>query len=255
VSRLITDQAAANSAAQALSEARANLGAATLKAPVGGMVAAVSLTVGSTAGTGSGIVIARPGSAEVTVDVPLAQLPLVKVGQDATVTPAGATAPVDGTVSAIGMLPASGTAGSGSGTAYPVTVQVPQAPASLATGSRAQVSIVVATASGVLTVPNSAVTRLGTGRALVTTLRGGAPMRTVVAVGAVGLTTTQVTGLTLGQTVVLADLDTPLPSNTNGLRGVRGLGGGAGFGGGGGFGTGTGGGAVGGGGGRATQRG
>jgi multidrug efflux pump subunit AcrA (membrane-fusion protein) len=254
VTRLITDQAAANSAAQALTEARANLAAATLKAPVGGTVAAVDLGVGSTAGTGAGIVIARPGSAEVTVDVPLAQLPLVKIGQDATVTPAGATAAVDGAVSAIGMLPASGTAGSSSGTAYPVTVQVPQAPASLATGSRAQVSIVVATASGVLTVPSSAVTRLGPGRAVVTTLRSGVPSRTVVTVGAVGLTSTQVTGLTLGQTVVLADLDTPLPSNANGLRGVRGFGGGGGFGGGSGFGAGAGGGAVGGGG-RAAQRG
>ena len=248
--RLITDQAAVNDDELALSQAEAALTAATLTAPAGGTVAAVSLTPGAAAGTASGVVISRPGSAEVTAAVPLAQMPRVRVGQDALVTPAGATSPVDGTVSAIGLLPVSGTAGSGSGTAYPVAVLVPQAPAALATGSRAAVSIVVATAHRVLTVPTSAVTTGGAGRAFVLTLSHGVATRTAVTVGAVGTTTTEVRqGLSLGQTVVLADLSTPLPSNTNGLRGLRGggFGGGAGgFGGGGAPGGGGGAGASGG---------
>jgi len=161
----------------------------------------------------------------------------VRRGLPALVTPAGSTSPVDGVITDIGLLPAA--SASATGTAYPVTVLVSQPVAALATGSRAAVSIVVTTVDNVLTVPTSAVTVVTTGRAFVTTLSRGVTSRTPVTVGAVGSSLTEITqGLALGQTVVLADLSQPLPTNTTNLRRFNGGGfsrpGGASVGGGGG---------------------
>jgi trimeric autotransporter adhesin len=63
-------------------------------------------------------------------------------------------------------------------------------------------------------------------------LRDGKPTRVRVTVGATGPTLTQVSsGLTVGEEVVLADLGTPLPTNSNPFA-TRGLtAGGGGFGG------------------------
>ena len=116
---------------------------------------------------------------------------------------------------------------------YPVVVLVPDALPALASGSRAEVSLLIGTASHVLTVPNSALTPLGNGQALALTFKGGVVTRALVKTGYAGTLTTQVTsGLTAGQQVVLADLSTALPTNTTNARrfGVGG-GGAGGFGG------------------------
>jgi multidrug efflux pump subunit AcrA (membrane-fusion protein) len=82
-----------------------------------------------------------------------------------------------------------------------------------------------------LTVPTSAVHTAGGGGLHTVTVVSGSKTGTVrVQVGAVGPDLTQITsGLQEGQTVMLADLNAPLPSNTTN----RGLGTGGGFGGGG----------------------
>jgi ABC-type hemin transport system substrate-binding protein len=87
-------------------------------------------------------------------------------------------------------------------------------------------------------VPNSAVTSTGTGaNAFVTLMQNGKPVRQSVTTGAVGATVTEiVSGLTPGQTVVLADTTAAVPasSTTANTRGFGGGGfGGGGFGGGG----------------------
>ena len=94
----------------------------------------------------------------------------------------------------------------------------------------ASVSITVATAKNVLTVPTSAVHAIGTLHT-VTVLDSGKASVVQVKVGAADGVRTQITsGLRAGQQVVLADLSEPLPTNdtTNrlggGLTGVGGTG-------------------------------
>ena len=104
---------------------------------------------------------------------------------------------------------------------------------------RSTANIVIATGavSNVIAVPTSAVQTLGT-RSFVEMLSNGTLTRKMIKVGMVGDTYTQVlSGLTPGQSVVLADYAEPVPSsNTDTFGGFGGGGfGGGGFGGGGAF--------------------
>jgi len=249
-SREVTDQAAVTTAEAALSVAQADLTSATLKSSIGGTVGSVSLVKGASS-QGKSVVIVGAGAVEVTVDVPLASIGTVHVGQKANVTPQGATSIAAGSVTSISLLPStsSSSTGTGSGTGqgtsttssptYPVVVLVPDALPALATGSRADVSLLIGTVSKVLTVPNSALTPFAKGQALAVTLKNGVHARALVKTGYAGTLTTQITsGLSAGQHVVLADLNTALPTNTTSSRrfgvagGSAGGLGGAGFGGG-----------------------
>lgn len=248
--RVVSDQAAITDAAATLSGAQADLTAATLKASIAGTVGSVSLVKG-TASDGENVVIVGAGPAKVTVNVPLASMAQVHVGQKANVTPHGATGSVVGAITSISLLPSTSTAtatataasraaagtgtgqATGTGTAssptYPVVVRVPQALPALASGARAEVSLLIGIATNVLTVPNSALTPLGNGQALALILKNGVATGALVKTGYAGTLTTQVTsGLTADQQVVLADLSTALPTNTtNGRRfGVGGVPGG-----------------------------
>ena len=268
--RVVSDQAAVTSADAALTSAASDLAASTLKASIAGTVGSVSL-VKNASSNGNNVVIVGPGAVEVTVNVPLVSMPNVHVGQKANVTPQGAASVVPGAVTSISLLPSTSTStstptstspagstsrtatGTGQATAttssptYPVVVLVPDALPALASGARAEVSLLIGTATNVLTVPNSALTPLGNGQALAMTLKNGVATRAVVTIGYAGTLTTQVaSGLTAGQQVVLADLSTALPTNTTnarrfGVGGAAGGLGGTGFGGAtGGFGGGTG---------------
>ena len=254
--RVVSDQAAVTSAEATLSSAQADLASATLKSSIAGTVGSVSLAKNA-ASNGNGIVIVGAGAVEVTVNVPLASMANVHVGQKANVTPQGATSSVPGAVTSISLLPSTSTStatltsrtatgtgtgqATGTGTAtsptYPVVVLVPDALPALASGARAEASLLIGTATNVLTVPNSALTSLGNGQALAMTFKDGVATRALVKTGYVGTLTTQVTsGLTAGQQVVLADLSTALPTNTTnarrfGVGGVPGGLGGAGLGG------------------------
>jgi HlyD family secretion protein len=267
--RVVSDQAAVTSADAALTSAASDLTASTLKASISGTVGSVSL-VKNASSNGNNVVIVGPGAVEVTVNVALVSMPNVHVGQKANVTPQGATSAVPGAVTSISLLPSTSTStststssagstsrtatGTGQATAttssptYPVVVLVPDALPALASGARAEVSLLVGTANNVLTVPNSALTPLGNGQALAMTFKNGVATRAVVKTGYAGTLATQVaSGLTAGQQVVLADLSTALPTNTTnarrfGVGGAAGGLGGAGFGGAtGGFGGATGG--------------
>ena len=210
-SRIASDEAAVTQAELALKQAQTALGQATLTAPVAGTVAAVGLTVGESAGS-NGITIIGGSGATVTVDVPVASLPKIAVGQEADVTPPGAVAAVKGTVQEVGLLP---TETSGSAATYPVVVLVPEATATLASGARASVSILVGQAAGVVTVPNSAITTASTTSAFVTVVKGGLTTRTAVTLGTVGPTHSQVSkGLHAGDTVLLADASEAIPTTT-----------------------------------------
>ena len=159
----------------------------------------------------------------------------IRVGQPATITLDGSATAINGRVAAIGMLSSTSSAGSAS---YPVTIGLAAGAPTLFAGSDAQVAITLANVGDAVTVPTSAVEGIGAAT-FVTVLQAGKLERVRVVVGAVGPVLTQVTsGLTVGEQVVLADLSTPLPTNTNPFasRSLTG-GGGGGFAGRGGTGT------------------
>jgi trimeric autotransporter adhesin len=228
--RIVSDEAAVTNAQGSLSSTEADRASATLTSSIAGTVGSVSMVSGSSS-QGASIVIVGAGAAEVTVNVPLTSMASVHVGQRANVTPQGATSSVPGSVTSISLLPSAAATGSGSGTGtaqataaastptYPVVVLVPDALPALASGSRAEASLLIGAVADVLTVPNSALTPLGNGQALTLTFKGGVATRALVRTGYAGTLTTEVTsGLGAGQLVVLADLSTALPTNTTNAR-------------------------------------
>jgi multidrug efflux pump subunit AcrA (membrane-fusion protein) len=224
-SQLAADQAAVDSAQASLDSARQNLAQASLVAPTAGIVGAVSVTVGQQVAARASapqIVVLGQGVDQVVTQVGESDIGRVRPGDAATVTPDGQPAPLPGTVVAVGLLPS----GTGSPVTYPVTIGLTGTPPALPAGSGASVALTVASATGVLTVPTSAVHTDPSGTS-VTVLRDGAATPVPVALGAVGAGRTQiVSGLQAGDAVVLADLTQPLPSA--GTAGLRGLGGGQG---------------------------
>ena len=126
--------------------------AAALKAPIAGIVTAVNVQSGFDAPSGPAIVIASP-TFLVTTDVVESDLADIKLGQTATVTIGALDAEVVGKVSAIS--PVAGDSSSGV-VAFPVTVTLTETPPEARAGMSADVTITTASATGVLTVPSSA---------------------------------------------------------------------------------------------------
>ena len=209
----------------AVSTAQANLADATLVAPVGGVVASIPFSVGDTATTSEAVIISAAGDADITVDVPISDMSLVKSGLAAQVTPDGAQAALTGSVATVSLLPVSSTASTPS---YPAVVTVANPPIALATGSQAVVALTVASATNALRVPTSALSGLAGNTATAIVLSGSDSTSSVsVQVGAVGDGWAQiVSGLQIGQQVVLADNQATLPSNSSTSTGRFGSGGG-----------------------------
>ncbi|HEY2831658.1 MAG TPA: efflux RND transporter periplasmic adaptor subunit [Sporichthyaceae bacterium] len=210
--QIAVDNASVLSAQAALDSANENLDEAVLTAPIDGVVGTVGITKGSTAATSNTITILGNGAVTVTLNVPQATAAKLKKGMAAKVTADGAGAASDGTVDSIGVMPSSST---GSST-YPVVVVVNNPPDGLAEGAAATVAITLKAVDNAVTVPNSAVTATGSGAtAYVTLVQNGQAVRQTVTTGAVGATLTQIlTGVTAGQTVVLADASADVPASS-----------------------------------------
>jgi HlyD family secretion protein len=247
--QIASDQAAIDSAEADLTNARQTLDAATLTSPIDGTIVSVDIAVGQTVSANSStqiVTIIGTNAYEVQATLDSSQIPSVKVGQSATVEVDGVNGSIAGTVAQVGPVQSGA-----SGFTYPVVVALPASTSGLFAGSTANVTISTGTVSNVVAVPTSALQTLAT-RAYVLEVSKGQLTRKVVKVGMVGSVYTQVlSGLTPGQSVVLADYAQPVPSsNTATLGGIGGFGGGGGgFFGGGGAGTfrfprGAGGGAV-----------
>lgn len=207
--QLAADQASADAAAAQVSVARQNLAAAKAVSPISGKVITIGVSVGGSTSAGSAaFVIAGLGAYQVVTQVAVADLPAIKVGQKASVLPDGTRTPLTGSVTSIGLVPASG-----SSTTYPVTISLTGPTSGLHAGINASVTITEARGRGV-SVPTSAVHKLGR-IATVTVYAGGKTQVTPIRIGTEGPVLTQVTsGLKAGQQVVLADLNLPLPSNS-----------------------------------------
>jgi RND family efflux transporter MFP subunit len=208
--QLATDQAAVDAANASLAVAQQQSSQATIVSPFTGVVSSVGLNVGqqATAGSASTAVdVIDPTGHSVTLSVDVTKIPQVKVGQKATVLPDGSSTPLAATVSYVAAAPTSGTA-------YTVQLAFTTNPAKLRDGIQAAATITTAAAANALAVPTSAVNHRG-GAAYVLVLNGSTTKTQPITVGAVGAIYTQVTsGLTPGQRVVLANPNTPIPSNT-----------------------------------------
>ena len=209
---------------------------ADLTSPINGTIVSVGIAAGDTVSADSStevIVIIGTDSFEVTSTLSSSQVPSVKVGESAGVRVDGVDGTINGTVSQVGPVQSGD-----SGFTYPVVVALPTSATGLFTGSTANVVISTGAVAHVVAVPTSAVQSLGT-RSYVETLSNGTLARKIIKVGMVGDVYTQVlSGLTPGESVVLANYAAPVPSsNTATLGGFGGLGGGGagGFGGGGAF--------------------
>jgi multidrug efflux pump subunit AcrA (membrane-fusion protein) len=235
----------------AVSSAQSTLDAATLRAPVAGVVASVNVAAGDTeggtgagssssstssgSGSGSGgaaaVSIITPGAFQVTGSISDALVDEVTDGQKAQVTVAGSSQAQPGTVTAVAP---EATISSGVAT-FAVTVTLDAPDPSLRDGMSASVNVIVNQVVGVLTVPTSAVHTTAAG-STVTVLVDGRARQAAVQVGASDALRTQiVSGLAAGEQVVIATVSASVPTNAGagGLFGGFGGRGGGGRGGGG----------------------
>jgi len=209
-------QAQVDVAQAGVDSAQTAMDGATLTAPVAGLLTAVNLAVGdavggsssgpSSSGTGTTstaqFTIVGTDAWEVDVMVSDADVALVAVGDQAEVTLDGATDPVFGTISEIGLL---STSDSGVA-AYPVTVAVTGDQAGLHDGVSADVELVYERRTDVLTVPSLAVTTATDGTTTVKEVDAdGKTVEVPVTTGETSGNLTEITeGLAEGDEVVLA---------------------------------------------------
>jgi RND family efflux transporter MFP subunit len=222
---------ALSQAAQSRTDLAAQIKAATLTAPIDGVVSTVNIVAGLDAPSGTAIVVSSR-TYDVTASVVESDLNSVKVGQKVAITVSAVNASLTGTVASIALAPST-TSGSSSVVSYPVTVSIDGTNASLRAGMSANVSITVAQATNVLVVPTSALSG-SNGNYTARVLAANNSVSAVpVEVGLVTTSGAEITsGLAEGQTVVTGTVssETTTPATTNNRGG--GFGGG-GFGGGG----------------------
>ncbi len=240
-------QSAVQNAQSAVDTAQLNLDLATLTAPMDGVINSLSgqpgemvgasggttaLAPGSTApapstGTGSSAsssftVISNDQAFQVVVPFAEADAGRIAAGQAATV---GFDAVQGLTIPSHVLATAAVATVTSNVVNYNATLTLEATDRRVRSGQTANVTVVVAQASNVLVVPNSAITRIGN-RAFVTVLQAdGKQVRTPVTLGVAGDTTTEVTaGVKEGDKVVLPQLRAGTATTTTG----RGNGGGGG---------------------------
>ena len=125
----------------------------TLTAPADGVVTAVSIVAGADAPTGAAVTLI---SADLVVSTSVVESDIasIKLGQEATVAVAALDASLRGTVSAID--PVGTGAGSGGVVSFAVKVALDAPPTGLRPGMSADITIVAASAKGVLAIPSRA---------------------------------------------------------------------------------------------------
>jgi hypothetical protein len=208
--QIAADQAAIDAEQAQVTADKQNLAAATLRSPAAGNVAAVGLTAGDSS-SGQSITIVGTGVQGVAVQLPLAEIDQIETGQPVSISPDGHKGALRGKVESTGVVSST----SGSTTTYPVTVELDAGSPHLYDGTGADVVITTATATNVITVPNSAIHTGANGSHTVTIVDGGTTSTVPVTLGVAGDDITQIkSGIEAGQQVVLADLGQPLPGST-----------------------------------------
>jgi len=229
---IASDQAAVATAQLAVDNAQTSLGHSQLTSPVDGVVLAVNITPGVDSPPGPAITV-QSTTFQVSASVAEADLPLLRLGQDATVTLSASGEPAAGTVT---QITPSGSGGSSGGVvSYPILVSLPQPPPGTASGMSASVSVTIDEADSVLAVPAIALVGSASEGYSVRVLdSAGQPELVPVQVGLVTSSLAEIrSGLSEGQTVVTGTSSsrTSTSGTGGGGFGVPGVGGG-GFGGG-----------------------
>lgn len=218
-----------------IGDLKTQISQATLTAPIAGVVTAVNITKGLAAPSGDAITI-DADSFDVTASVVESDVAKMAVGQTADVSIAAVDADLTGKVKSIAPTATGNT--SGNVVDYAVTISLQNPPTGVRAGMTADVTITIASADNVLTVPAAAL-RGTTGNYSVLVMGAdGTPTPQGVEVGLVTNTTAEIkSGLSEGQQVVtgVANAQTGNPTVTNGGFGGGGIAiPGGGFGGGGG---------------------
>ena len=204
---------------QQVADLKAQIKAATITAPIDGLVTEVDIQPGFVAPSGPAVII-DSSTFEITTDVVESDLADIAVGQVAAISIAAIGANVDGVVSTIS--PTASTSGSSSVVSYPVTVTLAQAPAKARSGMTADVTITIASATNVLTVPAAALRGTNGDYRVLTMGADGTPVSTAVQVGLVTNTAAEIkSGLDEGTAVVIgtASQRTGTTNQTSGLGG------------------------------------
>ena len=205
--------AAASAAASKdqLTIAEHNYEQTTLRAPVSGVVGALSATVGqssaaSSSGTGSSaassatVTLVAKGKLDVAATFNEADAAKVSAGMPATIT-FTALPNASATGKVISVSPVA-TVSSGLVT-YPVKISIKSPPKGVRAGMTANVAVVTSQATNVLVVPSTAITTLG-GLSTVTIKNGDQETVVQVALGIKGDSTTEVTsGLKAGDVIII----------------------------------------------------
>lgn len=222
--QIASTQAQLADAQAKLADSETALAAASMTSPIAGTVAQVDIAVGDEAGgtasagssSASGgadsssasaasasstaqIVVISTTSWVVTASVGSADLPQLKKGQQAEITPSGSVTKIFGTVKSVGIIASSSSSGSAS---FPVTIAVTGSPKGLYAGGAADVAIIVKQVENLLNVPTNAV-HTESGKTVVHQLKDGAQVSTPVKVGTTyGAVTQILSGLKAGDKVV-----------------------------------------------------
>jgi HlyD family secretion protein len=208
------DQASIDQALATVDTDLASLEQGVLRATISGRIAAVTVSHGDqvTASASSpAFVIVGSRQEQTTIDLSASEIRKVKVGMTAHVVADGSSRVLTGRVVAVNAAGIESATGS---VTFPVTITLPSG-TNVVAGAAASVSLVVASVDDVLSVPTSAVHYSGT-TAYVEVLKAGKLARKTVKVGALGAALTEIdSGLVAGDTVVLADLNTSVPSSSS----------------------------------------
>ena len=221
---IAADERAISAAKHAVAASQEMLAHSQIVAPTSGTVGEINIFLGEDmhlfASTTGDIVIERMGSFEANVLVSDSLINQIQLGQRVEVTPVGETAPLRGKVVQIAPM-APTTKGVPS---FPITVLLDRTRLSLYAGISADVKITIAQRNNVLLVPTSCVHTSGT-HSYVKLLEGGRSVKQSVKFGLSNGIYTQISsGLHQGSTVILADLNKPLPSFANFQKARKALG-------------------------------
>ncbi|MBI2781238.1 MAG: efflux RND transporter periplasmic adaptor subunit [Chloroflexi bacterium] len=207
-----------------LADLKAQRARPTIAAPVDGIVTAVAITAGANAPAGAAISMISAGL-RVTTNVVESDVAAIKIGQEATVTVVAVDASLRGKVTSIDPV-GSGT-GSNGVVSFAVRIQLDAPPAGLRPGMTADVTIVAASATGVLSIPSRALSGTGGAYTVRVVSADGTVSARLVQVGLVTSSLTEIkSGLQAGDLVV-----TGTSSAQNAATNLGGGGGGVGGGG------------------------
>ena len=222
---IVADYAAIEVAEANVLIAEQSLAAAELTAPIDGTVALVAFEVGDTVDANSTtavITILGDDGYLIETTVTLAEVQKVAVGQVAEVTISSSGEHYPATVSAVGFV---NVATDSATPSYAITISIDAGDAVLLNGAAAQVAVSVATADGVVVIPISALHRSDAGDT-VSVLDGGELVTVPVEVGAIGTDLVEIiSGIAVGDEVVIADLTAATEEATAETTGLADLGG------------------------------